>query len=296
MGLARLPTFIVADYLRSGRLRRILPEWTLPSIAVYAVYPHTRTLPAKTRRLIDFLVDRLGRSLIGIAICRERFSPPSKGDFFSRPLREPALFPSKGRVGWDGFGSVFGVFARTDSRPCGLSAIHGRQLPSFACPKESNQKKRHPRIRAARGAAVRYGRTGSAHRPSMACCPNRRDPSRRPRFARLFRPPSAATQREPEEQSERKKEKKPTCRIYPVLLRQGLPRSALPGFPLGRGEQAQEIAACPARGRAQDARASDLGTRMCRERTRSQPGACRAWMPGNPRTRGRVLLLSLAEQ
>src|SRR6478752_7120167 len=30
-------------------------------------------------------------------------------------------------------------------------------------------------------ARVRCGWTGSAHRPSMACCPNRRDPSRRPR-------------------------------------------------------------------------------------------------------------------
>ena len=60
IGIARLPTFIVADHLRSGRLQRILTSWTLPPIAVYAVYPKTRTLPAKTRRLIDFLVDRFG--------------------------------------------------------------------------------------------------------------------------------------------------------------------------------------------------------------------------------------------
>src|SRR6478735_10674488 len=31
---------------------------------------------------------------------------------------------------------------------CGSSTIHGRRLLSFACPKESNQRKRHPRIRA----------------------------------------------------------------------------------------------------------------------------------------------------
>ena len=37
--------------------------------------------------------------------------------------------------------------------------------------------------------------------------------------------------------------------------------------PLGRGEQVEETAACTARGRAQDARASDLGTGTCRERT-----------------------------
>src|SRR6476646_3795040 len=41
------------------------------------------------------------------------------------------------------------------------------------------------------------------------------------------------------------------------------------------------------KGRAQDARASDLGTRMCRERT-PEPAreVCRAWMPGKPRPRG----------
>jgi DNA-binding transcriptional LysR family regulator len=60
MGIARLPTFIVEDHLRSGRLRRVLPDWTLPSLGVYAVYPQTRALPAKTRRLIDYLVERFG--------------------------------------------------------------------------------------------------------------------------------------------------------------------------------------------------------------------------------------------
>ena len=50
----------------------------------------------------------------------------------------------------------FGLRCCRDNRltsMCGLSAIHGRQLLSFACPKESNQRKRHPRIRAARGAS-----------------------------------------------------------------------------------------------------------------------------------------------
>src|SRR5690349_11673139 len=50
--------------------------------------------------------------------------------------------------------------------------------------------------------------------------------------------------------------------------------------PLGRGEQAEETAACTARGRAQDARASDVSTGMYCQRT-PQParGVTRAWMP-----------------
>jgi hypothetical protein len=69
--------------------------------------------------------------------------------FFSPPLQGE---------GWVGMVLVlgFGLQRSRDSRltsVCGLSAIHGRQLLSFACPKESNQRKRHPRIRAARGAS-----------------------------------------------------------------------------------------------------------------------------------------------
>jgi hypothetical protein len=51
-------------------------------------------------------------------------------------------------LGGDGVGS--GLLCCREDRltsVCGLSAIHGRQLLSFACPKESNQRKRHPRGR-----------------------------------------------------------------------------------------------------------------------------------------------------
>src|SRR6478752_913146 len=75
--------------------------------------------------------------------------------------------PFKGRVGWGWcsgavipaeagihFDLLFG-WLREDrlTSVCGSSTIHGRRLLSFACPKESNQRKRHPRIRAARGAS-----------------------------------------------------------------------------------------------------------------------------------------------
>jgi hypothetical protein len=45
---------------------------------------------------------------------------------------------------------VFSVRCRDNrlTSVCVSSTIHGRRLLSFACPKESNQRKRHPRIRA----------------------------------------------------------------------------------------------------------------------------------------------------
>lgn len=46
-----------APMLRSGRLRNVLPEWSLPSADVYAVFPTRSHLSAKTRALVDFLME-----------------------------------------------------------------------------------------------------------------------------------------------------------------------------------------------------------------------------------------------
>ncbi|HMM66762.1 MAG TPA: LysR family transcriptional regulator [Dokdonella sp.] len=59
-GISLLPTFIVASHLRSGALVSILGGWNVPPIAIHAVYAQTRSLPAKTRVLIDFLIERFG--------------------------------------------------------------------------------------------------------------------------------------------------------------------------------------------------------------------------------------------
>ena len=48
----------VAKYLESGRLRRILPEFTMPSADLYAYYPSKQNLPARVRAFVDYLVER----------------------------------------------------------------------------------------------------------------------------------------------------------------------------------------------------------------------------------------------
>lgn len=60
MGIALLPTFIVGDALREGRLQQVLADWQAPAIAVNALFPSSRRVPLKTRMFIDFLVARLG--------------------------------------------------------------------------------------------------------------------------------------------------------------------------------------------------------------------------------------------
>jgi len=58
-GIALLPRFIVDEAVAQRALEVVLPEWRPPSITVYALYPPTRRMPARTRRFIDFLVDAL---------------------------------------------------------------------------------------------------------------------------------------------------------------------------------------------------------------------------------------------
>lgn len=47
-------------YLESGRLTRILTDYTLPSADLFVYYPGQQHLPARVRKLIDFLADLLG--------------------------------------------------------------------------------------------------------------------------------------------------------------------------------------------------------------------------------------------
>lgn len=57
-GIAALSHELARDALARGSLKRVLPDWSLPRIPVYAVMP-SRVLPAKTRLLVEFLASRM---------------------------------------------------------------------------------------------------------------------------------------------------------------------------------------------------------------------------------------------
>jgi DNA-binding transcriptional LysR family regulator len=59
-GIALMPTFLVGDDLRAGRLRVLFGDDAVETQALYAVYPQSRYVPAKVRAFIDFLAARLG--------------------------------------------------------------------------------------------------------------------------------------------------------------------------------------------------------------------------------------------
>lgn len=78
-GLALLPTFIVAERLQRGELVQVLADWKVPDIAIHAVYPQARSLPAKTRLLIDFLVERFGPEPYWERLCASRAEQVRRG-------------------------------------------------------------------------------------------------------------------------------------------------------------------------------------------------------------------------
>ncbi|WP_313142121.1 LysR family transcriptional regulator [Stenotrophomonas sp.] len=57
MGVILQPDFLLEDALADGRLVRVLPEWDVPAIGIFAVYTSRSHLAPKVRSFIDYLVD-----------------------------------------------------------------------------------------------------------------------------------------------------------------------------------------------------------------------------------------------
>jgi len=62
-GIARLPSFIAGEYLRSGHLIQVLGDYTMPTKNIYAVYPERNYVPAKVRAFIDFSIEYFGKDI-----------------------------------------------------------------------------------------------------------------------------------------------------------------------------------------------------------------------------------------
>jgi len=62
VGIAAVPDYFAAPSVRSGELRRVLPDWHLPAHPAWAVFPGRRLMPAKTRAFLDMLKTSLAGS------------------------------------------------------------------------------------------------------------------------------------------------------------------------------------------------------------------------------------------
>jgi DNA-binding transcriptional LysR family regulator len=77
LGVALLPTFIIGDQIRSGRLQAVLSDYVPLERRVYAIYLQSIRLPAKVRAFVDFLL--------------ARFGPQPYWDVYNEPERRMAL-------------------------------------------------------------------------------------------------------------------------------------------------------------------------------------------------------------
>ncbi|USX26810.1 LysR family transcriptional regulator [Oxalobacteraceae bacterium OTU3CINTB1] len=59
-GIAYLPTFIIYDAVREGKLKILLPETLREPLGLSAVYPSSRHVATKVRRFVDFCVAQFG--------------------------------------------------------------------------------------------------------------------------------------------------------------------------------------------------------------------------------------------
>src|SRR5579859_5947824 len=55
LGIGQSPSVMVEPYLRSGQLRRVLPDWTPEPLPLHVVYPPNRHLSNKLRVFVDWI-------------------------------------------------------------------------------------------------------------------------------------------------------------------------------------------------------------------------------------------------
>lgn len=60
MGIAAVPSFVAEEGLLTGRLERVMPEWRVLTLSIYAAMPTRLHIPARTRVFIDFLTKAFG--------------------------------------------------------------------------------------------------------------------------------------------------------------------------------------------------------------------------------------------
>ncbi len=60
MGIAAVPSFVAEEGLLSGRLERVMPDWRVMTLSIYAAMPTRLHVPARTRVFIDCLTKAFG--------------------------------------------------------------------------------------------------------------------------------------------------------------------------------------------------------------------------------------------
>jgi DNA-binding transcriptional LysR family regulator len=65
LGIGYLPLYCIKDDLKSGALRRLLPNYSPPQRPIYVVYPPAARTPERVRTFVDYLADGFGNTSPG---------------------------------------------------------------------------------------------------------------------------------------------------------------------------------------------------------------------------------------
>ena len=57
-----LNSIVANPHFLDGSLQVVLPEWKVPDMAIYALYPSRKHLSPAVRALLDFLVERFAKT------------------------------------------------------------------------------------------------------------------------------------------------------------------------------------------------------------------------------------------
>ena len=60
-GIALQPSYLANPHLQDGSLQVVLPDWKVPDMAIYALYPSRKHLSPAVQALLDFLVERFAQ-------------------------------------------------------------------------------------------------------------------------------------------------------------------------------------------------------------------------------------------
>ena len=62
LGIAGLPSFIAEDALLEQALERVLPQWHMQTVTLFAAMPTRKHVPMRTRAFVDFLLATFGQN------------------------------------------------------------------------------------------------------------------------------------------------------------------------------------------------------------------------------------------
>jgi DNA-binding transcriptional LysR family regulator len=78
LGVALLPEFLCRQGLATGRLKLVLPDWTLaPAAILYAVYAATLEADTRVQRFVEFLAANIVPALASVRPSRASSTPHS---------------------------------------------------------------------------------------------------------------------------------------------------------------------------------------------------------------------------